>query len=203
MNSGDANIPHALSLIHFRRHRCYCDVLNQRVYVDPKLALLNEKSVGVTSVLFTSTVTLSSLPVRGPCSANRPDCPPKCGSQAYHRATETTECALWKWKKRDVRPQRLRMRHDPWKMKMTSFLKKTQNNACWSPFSSSSHTRENVCVCEMRAVRCCVHISLRTCSYVISRCCSNSLDMRASSAAFLMSSSRAAVVPLDVLLSYR
>ena len=49
-------------------------------------------------------------------------------------------------------------------------------------------------------------ISLRTCSYVISRarimarCCSNSLGTRASSAAVLMSSSRAAVVvPLDLL----
>ena len=53
-------------------------------------------------------------------------------------------------------------------------------------------------------------ISLRTCSHVISRarfmarCCSNSPGTRGSSAAVLLSSSRAVVVtPLDVVLSYR
>ena len=51
--------------------------------------------------------------------------------------------------------------------------------------------------------------SLRTYSYVIgrarfmARCCSNSRGTRASSAAVLMSLSRAVVVPLDLLLSYR
>ena len=33
-----------------------------------------------------------------------------------------------------------------------------KNKACWSLFSSLSHTRESVCVCQMRAVRCCVYI---------------------------------------------
>ena len=53
-------------------------------------------------------------------------------------------------------------------------------------------------------------ISIRTCSYEMSRArfmarnCSNSLGSRDSSAAVLMSASRAAVVvPLDLLLSYR
>ena len=59
MNSGEANIP-MLCVSSTSEDTSVVATSSPELYVDPKLALLDGKSIGVTSVLLTSTVTLGS-----------------------------------------------------------------------------------------------------------------------------------------------
>ena len=90
-----------------------------------------------------------TLHVRGPCSASRPDWPPKRGGSTLceEKSREGARCGTRKGGKSSNNDC-------AWDMTM---LRPTQNKACWSLFRFLSHTRKNVRVCKMRSVRCGVY----------------------------------------------
>ena len=75
--------------------------------VDPILARLDGKNMGVTSVLLTSAGSLGSKPVRRLCSARRPNCPP--GRRSQWMSPCERRCAVRKLNKRVIEQGRLRV----------------------------------------------------------------------------------------------
>ena len=113
------------------------------------IALLDGKSIIVTTVLLTSTGSLGSQPATRLCSARRPNCPRWCGSQ---RILPCEECCA---EVEEECGQALYIARETWTVPMEVTILRNDTKQC--EVRSLSHTRENVCVCNTCAVRCTVY----------------------------------------------
>ena len=119
------------------------------LYAEQKLALLDGKSIGGTSVLLASTVTLGSQPVRGLCAPTRlSSCPWITGFKAV-RGRKQREKRVVEEEMAGSQTTLTAPGTGPTRVPNDHPKKTQKNKACWSTVQLlESHARKCFCVCK-------------------------------------------------------